>query len=215
MTTSTLPILKAVDLAIEKARRLHPDIPRVTVVLGASGRKGKSMVHGHFAPGAWKEGDDNVHEVLLSGESLERGAEATLGTILHELAHAYAHAKEIKDTSNNGRYHNGKFKAIGEQFGIELEQAETIGWSVTTLPEATAKKYAPQLEALTEALKTYRVGNLEEKIKKPVKKFKMECPECGDAVVITKRWWAEREDTGTIPECRLHNMEFEMIEEES
>lgn len=215
MSTATLPILEAVDLLIEKARRTHDGIPQVTVVLGASGRKRNAMVHGHFAPNSWAEGDERVHEVLLSGESLERGAEATLGTILHELAHAFAHAQDIKDTSNNGRYHNTKFKKIAEEFGIHLEQAPTIGWSVTSVPDETVKLYEPQLEELRKALKTYRVGNAEETVKKTQKKYKMECPECGQAIVITKKWWTEREETGTIPYCEAHMSEYEMIEEEN
>ncbi len=36
-----------------------------------------------------------------------RGAADVLGTLLHETAHALAHVRDIKDTSRQGRWHNG------------------------------------------------------------------------------------------------------------
>jgi len=214
MSTPTLPMLEAVDAAIAQVRKSHPGIPDVTVVLGAAGKSRSGQVHGHFAPDSWKsagDGKQKSHEIMLSGESLERGAEATLGTIIHELAHAYAHAHDIKDTSNHGRYHNKKFKEIGNKFGIELEQAGTIGWSVTKLADGTAEKYAKALEQLAKALTSYRVPN-GEKITKPAKKRQMQCPECLDPVTVTKKWF-EKNEFNLI--CSEHDEQFEMIETEA
>ena len=215
MSTVTLPILVAIDELIAEARKHHKGIPEVTVVLGAAGYTKKRQVHGHFAPNSWrahKEGEPMTHEVLLSGESLKRGAEETLGTLLHELAHAYAHAHDIKDTSNGNRYHNKKFKEIGNEFGLDLEQHDTIGWSITTLSTGTAERYKVGLKKLADALTSYRVPNTEGSIAKPVKKFVMECPECLDPVTITKKWWEKNEFK---VRCEEHDMMFEMTEEVS
>lgn len=189
--TPTLAMLAAVNATIQAVRANHKGIPDVVVVLGASAPK----KHGHFAPGAWSqrvpadEGGEGAvaeggrtHELFLSGESLARGAVPTLGTIIHELAHAYAKANDIQDTSNRGRYHNKRFKEVAEQLGIVVEQAPTIGWSVTTVPDETAALYSEQVEALDAALTAYRVGSLAltGKVKKPTVKRLLGCPFCAE-----------------------------------
>lgn len=211
MSTVTLPILVAIDELIAKATKRHPGIPDVTVVLGAAGHTKKRQVHGHFYPDSWKSTAENeplAHEILLSGESLKRGATETLGTLLHELAHAYAHAKDIKDTSNGNRYHNKKFKEIGNEFGLELEQHDTIGWSITTVPEATAEYYKEGLAKLEKALVRYRIPN-GQVLAKPAKKFQMECPECLDPVTVTKKWFAANEFK---VRCAEHDEAYELVE---
>jgi len=222
MSTATLQMLAAVDNIIAKARTIHEGVPEVTVVLGASGVMRKGQKHGHFAPKSWKSREDadpdtgevldgEFHgEVLLSGESLQRGAEATLGTILHELAHAYAHSEGIVDTSNNNRYHSKKFKSIAEEFGLHIEKADVIGWSVTTVPETTLAQYAEEVSALEEAITQYRVPNLELKVVTKQKKFKMQCPECQDPIQTTKKWWGLNEHRVW---CYEHDTGFEMFEE--
>jgi len=153
--TPSLAIIDALDVLAGQVRKNHPDVPDNIVFVLASGKSGRGNVHGHFAPGSWK---DDHHEILISAESLARGPEETLGTLIHELAHARANALDIVDTSNNHRYHNKKFKAIAEEMGIELECVPTIGWSKTTLPTVTAEKYSAGLEKLGKSLTTYRVG---------------------------------------------------------
>ena len=39
--------------------------------------------------------------------------------------------KNIKDTSNNYRYHNKKFKEIAEKRDLKISYHESIGWSLT------------------------------------------------------------------------------------
>ena len=55
--------------------------------------------------------------------------------MLHEMAHLYNLIHEIKDVSNNGYYHNKKFKATAEAHGLHIEHHGTYGWTVTTLTE--------------------------------------------------------------------------------
>ena len=45
----------------------------------------------------------------------------------------------ISDVSNNGYYHNMKFKATAEAHGLHIEKHPKYGWTVTTLaPESEA-----------------------------------------------------------------------------
>lgn len=219
----------AVEAIVAKARSKHEGIPDTVVVIGASGATRQGQKHGHFAPKSWKlkdgKKDELYGEIFLSGESLERGGADTLGTILHELAHAYCHAKEIKDTSNGNRYHNTKFKEVAEDFGLEINKAETIGWSVTSVPAGTQGEYAGEIQALDSAIRTHRLGladlaalGLEpEKAKQKVRK--MQCPECEEPLVVTKKWWEKQGNGGGDYElglgllCGTHNAEYEIYEE--
>src|SRR6266542_565300 len=72
------------------------------------------LVLGHFAAHCWQVGDDDRHELLVGGEGLRRGARDVLATMLHEAGHGLAAARNLKDTSRQGRYHNAKYKALAE-----------------------------------------------------------------------------------------------------
>lgn len=222
-------VQQAVENIVAKARKRHEGIPDTVVVIGASGATRSGPKHGHFQPRSWKlkGGDekDLYGEILLSGESLERGGAETLGTILHELAHAYCNAKEIKDTSNGHRYHNTKFKEVGEEFGLELEKADVIGWSVTTVPEETRQSYAEEVDALDRAIRTHRLSFADlaalglEPEKSKATKRKMQCPKCEEPLLVTKKWWEKQGNGGGDYEpgvgllCQLHDMEYEIYEE--
>lgn len=186
--TATLPILQAVTRVIEAVRADHDGIPEPVVVLGASA-PGK---HGHFAASTWRErgegGGEPLHEILLSGESLSRGGIATFGTIVHELAHAYCHAHGIKDTSNRGRYHNSGFKAVAERFGLTIEKAPTIGWSVTDVPASTRARYASVISDLDTAITAFRAGSIEPEETKTRAKYRMTCGCEAEPIPVTKRF---------------------------
>ena len=241
--TSTLRMLEAVNGIVTKARSLHNGIPETVVVLGASGATRSGQKHGHYAPRSWgarviaDEGEASVSvdgpgsrevygEILLAGESLERGAVATLGTILHELVHAYCDATDIKDTSNGHRYHNTKFKEKAEEFGLDIEKADTIGWSVTTVPQSTIDTYRQEIEDLEARINVHRLGfqDLEALgIKEPEKskplKRKMQCPECQEPLLVSKKWWEKQGNGGGDYEwgvgliCKTHDAEYEIFEE--
>jgi hypothetical protein len=85
--------------------------------------------------------------LFVGGEGLKRGPTAVLGTLLHEAAHGVAAARGVQDTSRQGRFHNGRFKAIGEELGLELEK-NGFGWSETLVPEKTELEYAEVLVML-------------------------------------------------------------------
>lgn len=162
--TPMKPILDALNLSLKSIRERHPEVPNVVLVIGPSSQKN----YGHFAPNSW-EGKQATHEIVLNGEGLLRGAEATLGTLIHECAHALAYYRDIKDTSRQHRFHNEKFRFLAEELGVKVEHDKSIGWSITTLPPEAAKLYKVELAALRKALKTFRLASGP----KPVRKSNM------------------------------------------
>lgn len=168
--TPMKPILDAANAALRRIRDLHPEVPNVVLVIGTS----SSKAVGHFSSQSW-EGKQAQHEIMISGESLAKGAEDVLDTLIHECAHALAHTREIKDTSRQGRFHNKRFKAVAEEMGLDVDSHPVIGWSLTTLPVATATLYKTELAELRKALKTFRIVKLKPTAAKTTLKIECGC----------------------------------------
>lgn len=175
-------------------------LPEVVVTIQSS-----QKAYGHITVGEiWKDGRKSYHEINISAEYLNRPIENIIATLLHEMCHLYAMENNIKDTSNNNRYHNKKFKEIAEQRDLKISCHEGIGWSVT---EPTEK--------LIEMIREYHLDSQIEYVrmgaydraggdgkgtgsgngltgtdgKKPKKKSstrKYICPKCGNSVRATK-----------------------------
>jgi hypothetical protein len=195
--TPTLPILDAIDALANQIRKNFPEVPQTTIVLGSSGKSKKGLKLGHFAPATWRD-EATTHEILISGEALARGAEAVLATLLHESAHAVAHMHQVRDTSNNGRYHNKRFKVIAEGLGLMFgpEPQPTIGWSAATCTPETLALYKGGISKLAASLTTYRIGANDADNAKPVApiernktKTLVDC-ECESPVTVSKIWFA-------------------------
>ncbi|WP_417512528.1 hypothetical protein [Microbacterium sp.] len=154
-TTVTAPLVEAIEAAWAAIQDAHNDVPEVVVTLG-SGSSAKGLTLGHFAADRWVRGEDAVHELFVGGEGLARGGSDVMGTLIHEAAHAAAQARGIKDTSRQGRYHNQQFRAIAESFGLTIEHDPKLGWSTTTLPQASAARYAATIAALDAAITAHR-----------------------------------------------------------
>ncbi len=97
-------------------------------------------------------------EVFVGGEGLARGPVDVLGTLLHEAAHALAHARGVQDTSRQGRWHNARFKAIATEVGVAVAKDPKLGWSPTTVPDATREAYAGVIDELGRALRMHRAS---------------------------------------------------------
>jgi len=152
MASRILTVLESIWMEI---RRWHPDIPAAVIII-ASGTDGKQARYGHHAPGRWNAAGQQYAEIMISGEGLRRTPADVLGTLLHEAAHALAHAHGIKDTSRQGRYHNKHFKTHAEQLGLTVTHDDRNGWSASTITPATRLVYAPQLGTLAEAMTLWR-----------------------------------------------------------
>lgn len=65
------PLVAALDDAWSTIH--HPDVPEVVVTLG-SGTDGRGTAkYGHYATRRWQRGDDQLAELFVSGEGLQRG----------------------------------------------------------------------------------------------------------------------------------------------
>ena len=71
-----------------------------------------------------------------------------------------ASAREIQDTSRQGRFHNTRYHALAEELGLTAAKSGAIGWSATTVPGATAALYRAELRRLDAALVAYRHAEL-------------------------------------------------------
>lgn len=103
------------------------------------------------------EGDGEAHrEINITAEYINRPISEVAATMLHEMAHLYNLTHGIKDVSNNGYYHNKKFKETAEAHGLHIEHHNTYGWTVTTLAEDTADWLAqqPGMDDFTASRKT-------------------------------------------------------------
>jgi hypothetical protein len=158
-------LVAALEAAWTAIRTRHPQVPEVVLVVAAgSDRRARGLTLGHFAAGRWElasHGDNDTEsarrpEVLVGGEGLRRGAVDVLGTLLHEAAHGLAYSRRIQDTSRQGRFHNRRYAALAHELGLQVAQADGLGWSATSVPGATVDAYDEPLNVLAAALTLWR-----------------------------------------------------------
>lgn len=152
-------LVRAIDTTWAAIRARNPDVPEVVITMAAGSGGRRPLRYGHFHDGTWQRGEARLPELFVGGEGLARGAVATLGTLLHESAHGIASVRGIQDTSRQGRYHNDRFRQLAAEVGITVEKDSSIGWSPTTVPDATAAAYAAEVAALDGALDVFRHPN--------------------------------------------------------
>jgi len=144
-------VVKLLERVHERIRQNHPDVPAVVMVTGAGTELGNSK-WGHFRPQGWTTSDKvSLHEMFMAGETLAKGAEQVLQTMLHESAHALAAVRKIQDTSRQNRWHNKEFLKLAEEMGLKhsRDKADKAhGYSFMVLTEDTRAKYADLLAEL-------------------------------------------------------------------
>jgi hypothetical protein len=150
-------VVAAMERAWTAIRARHREVPEVVVILGAGSEARRGLFKfGHFAAARWQVAGQRRAEVLVSGEGLRRGARDVLATLLHEAAHGLADAREIQDTSRQGRYHNRRYARLAGEVGLDVASDARTGWSQTTVPDQLAEAYADVLADLDAALKLWR-----------------------------------------------------------
>lgn len=68
----------------------------------------------------WQTSGAAYREINICAEYIDRPIGEVSATMLHEMAHLYNLTHEVKDVSNNGYYHNKKFKETAEAHGCTL-----------------------------------------------------------------------------------------------
>lgn len=150
-------LVTELDRTWQAIRARHPDVPEVVIALGSGsdGRR-RGLRLGHFAAERWQRSDGRLPELFVGGEGLGHGAREVLGTLLHEGAHGMASTRNITDTSRQGRWHNARFRALTEEIGIDAAKVPSLGWSETTVPDATAMLYRGEIRRLEAAIIAFR-----------------------------------------------------------
>jgi hypothetical protein len=135
-------------------------VPAAQIIVGqGSGHRG-GLLLGHLAPERWQPAGHSgelVHELLVGGEGLARGAVDVFATLLHEAAHALALTRQIADTSRDGRYHNQRYQQLARELGLEVQRDAQLGWSTTSLPPATRARYQEAITAIADAITLHRL----------------------------------------------------------
>ena len=113
------------------------------------------------------------YELNISALVIDRKPEEICGILLHEQVHLYCMDNEIKDTSNNYRYHNKNFKRVAEDHGLNVKYVDrVVGWSETVLDDE-AKKYVKKIK-----VKQFRYHRVLSTSK--TKLLRYQCHGCGE-----------------------------------
>ncbi|WP_249800746.1 hypothetical protein [Kitasatospora humi] len=93
-------------------------------------------------------------EALIGESSSACGTTLGFERLLHEAAHGLAAAREIRDTSRAGRYHNRRFLLLASELGLAhpVEPHASSGFSQVTMLAETQERYAATIERLERAL---------------------------------------------------------------
>lgn len=158
--------------------------------------------YGHFTCGkVWQTGEERRYEINISTATLSRPIEETAATLLHEMVHLYCMEQGIKDTSNNGVYHNKRFKSAAEAHGLHIEHHPKYGWTITQPTEELLDFVIYQgwtdiqmVESLTFADVIGPIGTgrgagetgAPKAPRKPSSSKRWVCPKCGAIIRSTK-----------------------------
>ena len=159
--------------------------PAITVSPdGGRGAYGWCSVHE-----IWNADGNAYREINLCAEYLDRPIAEVCATLLHEMCHLYNLQNGIADVSNNGYYHNQRFKATAETHGLHIEKHAVYGWTVTTLTPETEAWLNDTLGG--DGLNANRLVMVEGKSVKGGSKsknrsIKYVCPECGTIIRATR-----------------------------
>lgn len=155
---TTAALLSALETAWAAIRARHPEVPEAVLIVGSGSpaKPNAALKYGHFASLRWQHGDRQLPEVLISGEGLKRPAHEVLVTLLHEATHGLADARDIKDTSRQGRWHNKKFATLAAELGLIARKDDKLGYSPCTLTDQATANYRDVITGLASALQVFR-----------------------------------------------------------
>jgi hypothetical protein len=151
-------LVAALEHAWAAIRTRHPEVPNAIIVLGSGSptKASQALKWGHFASLRWQHGGTRLPEVLVSGEGLKRTPQEVFTTLLHEATHGLADARNIQDTSRQGRWHNKRFAKLAAELGMTTTRDDRLGFSPCTLTDQTAATYQPVIARIGDALGAWR-----------------------------------------------------------
>lgn len=203
------PLIAACERVWKSLQEFNSDIPDVVIVVGSGGRRAPSLL-GHFAKNTWGNEDQQIHEVLLVAENLNREAREVFTTLLHEAVHGIAHSRGIKDTS--GARHNRKFANLCVEVGLEPpEYADPkLGFSAARITPELEQNFAEEIGWIEEELKLCRKLFIAEK--KTKKTTWVASCRCDRKIRLPKKTISEPDQLSIT--CNICSEGFELSDEE-
>lgn len=131
----------------------------------------------------WKSENEGMYEINLGAEFINRPKEQTCCTLLHEMVHLFCNENDIRDTCQNGRYHNKAFAIECEARDMVVEYDRANGYAHTSPTDAFKQKIAEAGIDLT-----VRFARIMPKAKAKAERQKAHryiCPICGQEVRST------------------------------
>ena len=128
----------------------------------------------------WQADGQAYREINICAEYINRPISEVAGTMLHEMAHLYNLNHGIKDVSNNGYYHNKKFKETAAWIAQQPELSD-----ITANRQATIRiksKGEGEGDDDGETTTTTKGGRSTSKNRS----IKYVCPKCGAIIRATK-----------------------------
>lgn len=149
----------------------------------------------------WQTDGISRYELNIGAETLNIPIENVVTTMIHECVHLYCLMNNIKDTSNNGVYHNKRFKKIAEEMGhIQITKHEKYGFTISEPTEETIRfcldygfddikisRKSPYYTVGTTTTTTTPTSTNTPKVRKPSSTRKYICPCCGNSFRATKQ----------------------------
>ena len=136
-----------------------------------------------WSSGAENEGE-SYYEINTGAEFLNRPSEQTAATMAHEMVHLYCREIDLKETCQNGRYHNRLFKQECEKRDLQIKYDRAVGYSSTEPTDAFVCKLRESGFDLDVPFARHSLGIVKpRKARKPQKLYV--CNECGQSVKST------------------------------
>ena len=127
----------------------------------------------------WQASGEAYREINICAEYIDRPIGEVAATMLHEMSHLYNLTHEIKDVSNNGYYHNKKFKETAEWLAQQPGMEDITASRKTTLQIKTKANDDEGGETTT----TIKGGRSTSKNRS----IKYVCPHCGAIIRATRQ----------------------------
>lgn len=119
---------------------------------------------------------ERAFELNITADYADRSWCEIAETLLHEMAHQFAHLNGIEDCSREGTYHNKHFLKIASEHGLNVRQTKQYGFSETTLTPK-AKERVEQFGFEEELIYRRQVLDQEELIELIEKQVPEDAPE--------------------------------------
>jgi hypothetical protein len=179
---SITKIIGSLENAWSRLQADHPDLPNAVILAAPTYQEG---LLGHFGADRWANTVGHLHEVMITGESLNRTPRQIMCTLIHEGAHAINQARGVRDCSSH-QYHNKHFRRAAEELGLAVSQVPNRGWAATVITDETAERYAAEIKDLEQVLKLYRrSAGRTTKTKQPTRMLKATCA-CGHIIRMSR-----------------------------